>query len=337
VRFKRVLPTAMLAAACALVAACGSSSSGSSSHTTASGGGGASSGGGAVKIEVVTHGQVSVPFWATFKHGVDDAAKAEGVSVDYQAPETFDMVRMSQLLDAAVAKHPDGIVLTIPDAKALGPAIKRAVASGVPVISVNSGADAYKGFGIELHIGQQEYQAGYQGGQKMAAAGVKQALCLNGEVGNAALDQRCAGFKAAMAKAGGTTKEVGVKLADPNYTKQTTQAAIASNHPDGIFNTTNAVAMPALDAIKASGQAGKIKEATFDLGPDELKAVQRGDMLFAIDQQEYLQGYLPIVFLALQKRVGVVPGNGGVIPTGPAFVTKDNAGQVIDLSAKGLR
>jgi simple sugar transport system substrate-binding protein len=334
-RSRVVLSLLTLAIAVTSLAACGGS--GKSTATNGGDSPAKAAGGGNVRIEVVTHGQVSVPFWATFKRGVDDAAKAEGVSVDYQAPDTFDLVRMSQLIDAAVAKRPDGLVVSIPDPKALGPAIKRAVAAGIPVISVNSGADDYKKLGAMLHVGQQEYQAGYQGGQKMAAAGVKHALCLNGEVGNAALDQRCAGFAAALAKSGGTSKEIGVKLADPNYTKQTTQAAIASVHPDGIFNPTNAVALPAFDAIKAAGKLGQIKEATFDLGPNELKAVKNGQFLFAIDQQEYLQGYLPIVFLSLYKRVGVIPGNGGVIPTGPAFITKANAAQVIQLSAEGLR
>jgi simple sugar transport system substrate-binding protein len=258
------------------------------------------------------------------------------VDVHYQAPDTFDMVRMSQLLDAAVATKPDGLVVSIPDAKALGPSIKKAVAAGIPVISVNSGSDVYKDLGILVHIGQPEYDAGYQGGLRMSAAGARKALCLNGEVGNAALDLRCQGFADAMAKVGGASKVLGVKLSDPSGTQQATQAAILSEHPDALFSVAT-VAIPALKAIKASGNTGKIKLATFDLGPEELKAVASGDMLFCIDQQEYLQGYLPIVFLANYKRFGVLPGGGGVIATGPGFVTKDNAAQVISLSAQGIR
>lgn len=333
-RFKQWPLTALLAAAAALaLAACGSSGDDDAASGATSNG----SGGGQVEIEVVTHGQASTPFWAVVKNGVDDAAEAMGADVNYQAPQTFDMVAMSRLIDAAVAKKPDGLVVSIPDPRALGPSIRKAVQAGIPVVSINSGTDVYSDLGALTHIGQEEYEAGYQGGERMAEAGVTDVLCLNGEVGNAALDQRCAGFADALAESGGATKEIAVKLTDPNYTKQTTQAAIASNDPDGIFNTTNAVAIPALEAVKAAGKEDDIVMATFDLGPDELEAVERGEMLFAIDQQQYLQGYLPIVYLSLHERYGVMPGNGGITPTGPAFVTKDNAAQVIELSEQSLR
>jgi simple sugar transport system substrate-binding protein len=336
-RAKVLLFLAALVVGATSITACGGGDNGGGASTAKAAGTAKAVSGRQIRIEVVTHGQASAPFWAVAKKGVDQAAKDMGVTVHYQAPDTFDMVRMSQLIDAAVATKPDGLAVSIPDPKALGPAIERAVKAGIPVVSLNSGADAYKQLGILAHVGQEEYPAGLAAGQRMAAQGIKNALCLNGEVGNKALDDRCRGFADALKKTGGKVKEVGVKLADPQGTQQTTQAAIASTKPDAIFNTTNAVAMPALKAIKATGNAGKIKEATFDLGPDELKAVQDGEMEFAIDQQEYLQGYLPIVMLANYKRYGVMPGLGSVIQTGPAFVGKDTAGQVIELSKQGYR
>src|SRR6266516_4076192 len=165
-----------------------------------------------LKFYVITHGQASDPFWSVVKKGVDQGAKDMGVQVVYEAPSTFDMVAMSHLIDSAVAAHPDGLVVSIPDAAALGNSIKAAVAAGIPVISINSGADAAKSLGVLVHVGQTEYQAGLAGGQKMAAASVKHALCINQEVGNAALEQRCAGFTAAMKQAGATVKEIGVNL-----------------------------------------------------------------------------------------------------------------------------
>ena len=93
------------------------------------------------RIVVVTHGQASDPFWSVVKNGVDQAATDMRVTVEYQAPATFDMVAMSQLIDAAVASNPDGLVVSIPDADALGPSIQAAIAAGIPVISINSGSD----------------------------------------------------------------------------------------------------------------------------------------------------------------------------------------------------
>ncbi len=78
---------------------------------------------------VITHGQASDPFWSVVKKGVDQAATDMRVKVIYEAPPTFDMVAMSHLIDAAVAAHPDGLVVSIPDANALGTSIKNAVAA----------------------------------------------------------------------------------------------------------------------------------------------------------------------------------------------------------------
>src|SRR5438067_1016692 len=147
------------------------------------------------RFVVVTHGQASDPFWSVVKNGVDAAAKDLGVNVEYQAPGRFDMVAMSQLIDAAVASNPDGLVVSIPDADALGPAIRRAVAAGIPVISMNSGSDVAQQLGILTHVGQTEFEAGQGGGTQMAIAGVKHALSVNQEVGNGAPDRRCNGFK----------------------------------------------------------------------------------------------------------------------------------------------
>jgi simple sugar transport system substrate-binding protein len=77
-------------------------------------------------IIVVAHGQANDPFWSVVKNGVDKAGEDTGANVDYRSPETFDMVAMSQLIDAAVNQEPDGIVVSIPDADALGPSIERA-------------------------------------------------------------------------------------------------------------------------------------------------------------------------------------------------------------------
>ncbi len=101
---------------------------------------------------------------------------------------------MAQLIDAAVASQPDGLVVSIPDAEALGDSIKNAVASGIPVVSMNSGSDVYEELGVLVHVGQTEYEAGLGAGKKMKAAGVTKALCVNQEVGNVALDLRCQGF-----------------------------------------------------------------------------------------------------------------------------------------------
>lgn len=289
------------------------------------------------RIVVVTHGQASDPFWSVVKNGVDAAARDMGVTVEYQAPSTFDMVAMSQLIDAAVASEPDALVVSIPDADALGPSIEAAVEAGIPVMSINSGSDVAQALGVMAHIGQTEYEAGFGAGERMAAAGATNALCVNQEVGNVALDLRCEGFTDAMAEAGAVVEVLAVELADPTGSANRISAAISADESiDAIFTLGPTGAAPALQVLEDEGLLGEILVATFDLSPEVLEAIRDGNMLFAIDQQQYMQGYLPIVYLTLYLENLNTPG-AFLIPTGPGFVTQETAAQVIDLSAAGTR
>jgi simple sugar transport system substrate-binding protein len=291
----------------------------------------------ALRFVVVSHGQASDPFWSVVQNGVNQAAKDMGVQVEYQAPPTFDMVAMSQLIDAAVASNPDGIVVSIPDADALGDSIRAAVDAGIPVISMNSGSDVAADLGLLTHVGQTEYEAGLGAGQRMGEAGVTTALCVNQEVGNVALDERCRGFTDGLKESGGTVEVLQVDLNNPTESQQRVEAAVTSNEAiNGILALGPGGALPALEALRGLDKLSTIKLATFDLAPEVLKAIQAGEMLFAIDQQQYLQGYLPIVLLTLYATNLNTIANP-VLMTGPGFVTQENAAQVIELSAAGTR
>jgi simple sugar transport system substrate-binding protein len=288
-----------------------------------------------ISIVVVSHGQASDPFWSVVQNGVAQAGTDMGVNVQYQAPGTFDMVAMAQLIDAAVATNPQGLVVSIPDADALSDSIKAAIDAGIPVISMNSGSDVAAELGVLTHVGQTEYEAGKGGGEKMGAAGVTNAICVNQEVGNAALDLRCQGFADGLAETGGTSTVVGVELADPTGAQQRISAALSADSSiDGVLTLGPTGAAPALAALEDSGQLGTMKIATFDLSPDVLDAIEAGNMLFAIDQQQYLQGYLPVVLLTLYNTNLNTIANP-VLMTGPGFVTQDTAARVKALADAG--
>jgi simple sugar transport system substrate-binding protein len=311
-----------LAAIALIAAACSSNSS--PAPTSGSGGGSGDRAG--IDIEVVTHGQASDPFWSIFKNGVTQAAQDMGVTANYSAPDTFDMVKMAQLIDAACAKNPQGLVISLPDATALGPSVTKCVDAGIPVISANSGSDAYKSLGILTHVGQDESVAGKAAGERMKAAGGTNAICVNQEVGNAGLDARCAGFAEGFGP--GTSTVLGVDLKDPTTAQQKIAATLdADPSIDTVMALGPTGSAPALAAIKSlSGR--DIKLATFDLSADVLSAIKDGTMLFAIDQQQFLQGYLPVVFLTYYNLYGLMPGGGEPILTGPGFVTADNVDTV---------
>lgn len=287
----------------------------------------------AVDIIVVSHGQANDPFWSVVKNGVDKAAEDTGATVDYRAPETFDMVVMSQLIDAAVNQEPDGLVVSIPDADALGPSIEKAVAAGIPVISMNSGSDVSKSLGALLHVGQDEFDAGKAAGEKLKEMGGSKALCVNQEVDNVALDLRCEGFSEGF----GGDVTVLPTTNDPTEIESKVKAALDAD-PD--IDTVMALGAatagePSVAAVKAVGKAGEVNVATFDMSASFLESIIAGDAAFAIDQQQFLQGYLPVVFLNMNALFGLVPG--GDVPSGPNLITADKAPQVVDLSAKGIR
>jgi simple sugar transport system substrate-binding protein len=289
------------------------------------------------RIAMITHGQASDPFWAIVHRGADDAARETGVAVSYRAPDTYDVRRMARMIDDAVADRPDGLVVSLPNARALAPAVRRAERAGIPVVSINSGSDQFRRLGILAHVGQPEWRAGLEGGERMAAAGVRHAVCVDQEVGNAGLDLRCRAFAAGLHRSGGESTVLPVSLQDPAEAKRRIARAVASGSVDGILTLGPAGAAPALAALGAGGLGNKIKLATFDLSPEVLAAVRDGRMLFAIDQQPYLQGYLPVVLLAEQARHGLFPARGELIPTGPHFVTRANAAQALRLSRRGIR
>ncbi|MGI8643073.1 MAG: sugar ABC transporter substrate-binding protein, partial [Thermomicrobiales bacterium] len=245
--------------------------------------------------------------------------------------------QMAQLIDAAVASDPDGLVVSVPDADALSQSIEAAVAAGIPVITINSGSEVSQELGALTHVGQTEYEAGVGAGERMAEEGVTNALCINQEVGNAGLDARCEGFTDAITEAGGTVEVLAVELSNPTESQQRIEATLSSNADiNGMLALGPTGAAPALAALQSAGAADSVALATFDLSPEVLQAIADGEMLFAVDQQQYLQGYLPIVLLTLyQTNLNTIAND--TLMTGPGLVTQEEAERVIELAEEGTR
>jgi simple sugar transport system substrate-binding protein len=285
------------------------------------------------RILVITHGTASNVFWAVANNGAKQAGKDVDCTVEYRAPEKYDMVAMAHLIDAAVASKPDGLVVSIPDVDALGKQIQDAVKAGIPVISMNSGANVSKKLGCLMHIGQEEYVAGKRAGERMKEMGAKKVVVINHEVGNSGLDQRAKGFSDGL----GSSVEILAVSMDFIQCRDAVAAYLQKVQDlDAMMALGADGAEPALQALEKMGKSGKIRFGTFDLSPAVLQALVKKQMDFALDQQQWLQGYLPVVFLANYARYGLLPQSDSVL-TGPAFVTPENAQQVIDLSKQGIR
>jgi simple sugar transport system substrate-binding protein len=289
-----------------------------------------------IRIVFVTHGQANDVYWSVLKNGVMQGAKVMGVKVDYQAPETFDVVRMARMIEAATASKPDGLVVSIPDAAALEAPIKAAKAAGIPIVVIDTGLEQQKPWGLDLYVGGgSEFQNGLRVGEEMLKAGVKHTICVNQEVGNVSLDNRCNGMTESMGKGGGKVDVVAVTMDPTDISRRVEAFLTAHQDVDGIMALGPSAAAPILAFLKERGLEGKYKLGTFDLSPEVLTALQDGTMLFAIDSQQYLQGYLPVVFLAQKAMYKTLPSEP--VWTGPAFVTKAEAAAVLELSKQGIR
>jgi simple sugar transport system substrate-binding protein len=287
------------------------------------------------KIIIVTHGQAADSFWLIVRNGAEAAAGETDSDVQYRSPEKFDLVAMSRLIDEAVASKPDGLIVSIPDVAVLSRSIRAAVAAKIPVISINAGLEVSKKLGCLMHIGQEDESAGKKAGERMKASGVKNAVILDQEVGNLALDQRIKGFREGFE---GPFHHVQILPVTMNFKEcQEAVTDYINTYPslDGIVALGPTVAEPTLEALDQVQKLKKIKVCTFDISPVVVEALVKNQIDFAIDQQEWLQGYLPVVFLANYVRYGSILQND-LILTGPSFVTPENAQKVVNLLSLGF-
>jgi simple sugar transport system substrate-binding protein len=276
----------------------------------------------AERYVVVTHTQGTDPFWPVVEKGAKDAAAALGVELEYNFAPSGDMADMAKLIEAATATRPDGLIVSLPDAAALGNAIKAASGAGIPVITINSGLESYAAVGALMHIGQPEKLAGQKAGERAAREGVTNPLCLNQEAFNTALVDRCNGYFSAMGK---ELKMIDVSNDVAQIKTRTAAALQADASIDALLAVGPHVCEAAATAVDDVG--ADIHLSCFDLTPGVINLIEAGKVQYSIDQQQRLQGYLPVVFLHLYNtNAGMLPGDN--IPSGPGFVDKSNAAAV---------
>lgn len=283
---------------------------------------------------VVTNGAPTDPFWEVVKSGAEDAGAVNDAQIDYQSDP--DASAQARLIDAAVSASVDGLIVSMPDPDALSEPMARAGEAGIPVITINEGAERSAEFGALTHVGQSDFDAGRGAGQRLRDAGVNTLLCVIQDSGDQTLEQRCQG--AAEGFGGPDTSVINLAVNGGNLTAaETTIVSELTAEPriDGVLTLSAAVASAAAAALENTGSAATL--ATFEAGTDVAQAIRDGQILFAVDQQEYLQGYLPVVFLALFARTGTIAGAGQPVATGPRYVTQDNVDTVMDLFMTGSR
>ena len=288
--------------------------------------------GNGLTFAMVTHSDEG-SFWSVVKKGAQQAAQDEGVKLIW-SPSNNDPQKEAQLIDAAVSQKVDGLAVSVPNASAIKGSLAKAKAAGIPIITLNSGAEDSEALGAITHVGQTETIAGRAAGQRLKGDGVKKVLCVIHEANNIGLQQRCDGVKQGF---GGSVTNLQVKgTADIATTQTEIKSKLQADKSfDAVMTLNPDIAAAAVTAVKGASSSAKI--ATFDLSPAVIKDIKAGTVLFAVDQQQYLQGYLPIVFLKLFKTNANTVGGGQPVLTGPGFVEKSNAAQVEKLAGEGTR
>ncbi len=282
----------------------------------------------------ISHGGPADPWWAPVIKGAELAGQLLGVKVVYLGPTKFSIKWLVDALESAAAKKPDGIIITITDYKALDKPLRRVIEQGIPVIAVNVYDPRPKDQRIPYmaYVGQDEYQAGYKLAEytiqwfkknfgrcpKMAVIGIH-------EVGHIGLELRAKGIQEAFKKYCPNTP-VPEKL---DITTDTTKAyeilrSYLEKHSDVevIFTLGPLGAHPAMKLIKDLGLKGKVWVSTIDVDKKILDGIKEGTVIACVSQQPFAQGFLPVVFMYLYVKYGIMPPEH--VPTGPTIISKDN-------------
>ncbi|MFG3365045.1 sugar ABC transporter substrate-binding protein [Streptomyces sp. NPDC090032] len=322
---------ATLIAVVALAAGC-SSSGGKTSEDKADGsGGGTSAGTPRLKIAMVTHSGEGDTFWDIVQSGAEQAAAKDNVQFLYSNDK--EAKGQAELVQAAIDKKVDGIVVTLAKPEAMKAVLAKAKDAGIPVVTINSGGEFSQGFGALTHIGQDESVAGEAVGSELDRRGRKKALCVIHEQGNVSLEQRCAGVRKTFK---GTVENLNVEGTNAPASQSSIEAKLqAAKDIDAVV----ALGAPtAAVAVKAKQDAGSEAEVdTFDLNAAVVKSLKAKDVGFAVDQQPYLQGYLAVDELWLYKTNANVIGGGKSVLTGPAIVTEKDVPKLEKYTARGTR
>ncbi len=201
--------------------------------------------------------------------------------------------------------------------------------------TLNSGVNDYEEIGATTHVGQTEVIAGEGAGKQFNADGrATKILCGIQEQDNVALGERCDGLAATFE--GEVVQSFMGLDADQTAQQAAINAALSADPDiDGFMGVGPVIAMSGLRAAQDLGQ--DIPVGGFDITPELIDAIEGGDVIFTVDQQQYLQGYIPVLLMFLEATNKNTLGGGLPILTGPGFVTPDNAADVKALVAAGTR
>jgi simple sugar transport system substrate-binding protein len=323
--------TAVLAAVVPMLAlsAC-SSQGGRAPEANSAGGAGQVATTDRIKIALITHAAAGDTFWDIVRKGAEEASTKDNVELLYTSdPEAG---RQAQLVQQAIDQKVDGIAVTLATPDALKDVLKKATDAGIPIVSLNAGEGVAAQLGAFTHFGSNEQLAGEAVGTRLAAEGFKHPVCVIQQQGHVGLEARCAGVKAKVPG----TEILYVDGKDMTAVQSTATAKLqASKDADVIIGLGAPITLTLLKSVTDAGSSSKV--ASFDLNADLAQKIVDGNVLFTVDQQPWLQGYMSVDALWQNKRGGFKLGGGQSVLTGPSLVDKSNAADVLKFAKQGIR
>ncbi|MEW1823326.1 substrate-binding domain-containing protein [Arthrobacter sp. NPDC080031] len=296
----------------------------------AAGGGGQAASTPRIKVALITHAVVGDTFWDIVRKGAEEASAKDNVELLYTSDA--DAGRQAQLVQQAIDQKVDGIAVTLAKPDAMKDVLKKAEDAGIPVVSLNAGSDASAALGAFTYFGSDEKVAGRTVGAKLAQDGYKHPICVIQEQGHVGLEARCAGVKEKVPG----TEILYVNGQDMTSVQSTATAKLqATKDADVIIGLGAPFTLTLLKSVKDASSSAKV--ASFDLNADLAQKIVDGSVIFTVDQQPWLQGYMSVDSLWQAKRGGFKLGGGQPVLTGPAIVDKSNASDVLKFAQQGVR
>jgi simple sugar transport system substrate-binding protein len=278
---------------------------------------------------------VNEDFFKPVKQGMQDAARQMGVECTFEGTPAVDVKAQAEMVRSAVAMGYDGIALNIIDPKAFDEVVREAMDKGIPVVAFNVDDQATPNARLS-GVCQDLYKAGRTVGEKAAESipDGSTVLVTVHDDGISALEDRLRGEQDALKAKNITWKRV-VTTSAPEKAAEIIAAALKENPKiKVVLSTGQADTEGAGRAIEKNFAGQGYVSAGFDLSPEILRLIKAGHIRFTIDQQPYVQGYYPVIQLALYCRYGLRPSN---MDAGAAVISKSNVDAVVGLNAKGYR
>ncbi|MCP4396602.1 MAG: substrate-binding domain-containing protein [bacterium] len=280
------------------------------------------------KIAVVVHGSTTDPFWGPVEQGVKDASVLyPDVEVTYTGTDVFSVEEFLTNLEAAIASKPDALVCTLTAPEAMDGMLRKVIDAGLPVVAINAPdlrEPAGERIPVLTYVGEDSYFIGVTAAKETLkrVPTPKRAVFCNNAQGAANMEARGRGWVDTMTDRGITAESVPVSA---DAAQAAADAAVyLKEHPetDVLFISNTAVTEAVIERLTADGVdvGNSIKIAQMDTSAAILEYIQDGTIMFTMDQQPYLQGYLGVVFAYLNVTYGFTPPPAP-LSTGPAVVT----------------